>query len=201
MQEGAGHRCQTQFEPQSCAYRSPRGAGCRNSRGANPLGLSPAALATQRDSIDRWLVHLVGWIYHIELTVLGADAEGCSLASGQGRYSHNVWNRQEALRLQRQAAAAEKAAERERKLQEAATGKAQAEQLNAYLEARIARLESILRRGLDREAAIDVNAMLRTEEFPPLDLGTDGVATPRPIWSTTARARPDRWFLRRKVSP
>ena len=65
MWEGAGHRCQTQFEAQFCAYRSPRGAGCRNSRGANPLGLSPAALATQRD-IDRWLVHLVGWIYHFE---------------------------------------------------------------------------------------------------------------------------------------
>ena len=85
-------------------------------------------------------------------------------------------------------AAAEKAAERERKLQETAAGKAQAEQLNADLEARIARLESILRRGLDREAAIDLNAMLRTDEFPPLDLGTDGVAAPRPIWSTTARA-------------
>ena len=103
--------------------------------------------------------------------MLGADAEGCSLASGQGRYSHNVWNRQEALRFQRQNAAAEKAAERERKLQETAAGKAQAEQLNADLEARVARLESILRRGLDREAAIDLNAMLRTDEFPPLDLG------------------------------
>jgi hypothetical protein len=57
-----------------------------------------------------------------------------------------------------------------------------AEQLNADLEARVVRLESILRRGLDREAAIDLNAMLRTHEFPPLDLGTDGVAAPRPIW-------------------
>ena len=33
-----------------------------------------------------------------------------------------------------------------------------------------ARLESILRRGLDREAAIDLNAMVRRDEFPPLDL-------------------------------
>ena len=115
--------------------------------------------------------------------MLGADAERCSLASGQGRYSHNVWNRQEALRLQRQVAAAEKAAERERKLQETGSGKAQAERLNADLEARIARLESILRRGLDQEAAIDLNAMLRTDDFPPLDLRTDGVAAPRPIWS------------------
>jgi hypothetical protein len=83
--------------------------------------------------------------------VLGADAEECSLASGQGRYSQNVWNRQEAQRLQRQVTAAEKAAERERKLQETAAGKAQAEQLNADLKARVARLESILRRGLDRK--------------------------------------------------
>jgi hypothetical protein len=74
--------------------------------------------------------------------VLGADAEGCSLASGQGRYSQNVWNRQEAQRLQRQVTAAEKAAERERKLQETAAGKAQAEQLNADLKACVARLES-----------------------------------------------------------
>jgi hypothetical protein len=115
--------------------------------------------------------------------MLAADAEGCSLASGQSRDSHNVWNRQEALRFQRQNAAAEKAAERERKLQETAAGKAQAEQLNADLEAGIARLESILRRGLDREAAIDLNAMLRTNEFPPLDLGAYGVAPPRPFWT------------------
>jgi restriction system protein len=112
------------------------------------------------------------------------------LASGQGRYSHNVWNRQEALRLQRQVAAAEKAAERERKLHETAAGKAQAERLNADLEARIARLESILGRGLDQEAAIDLNAMLRTDDFPPLDLGTDGVAAPRPIWSNYAPPEP-----------
>jgi restriction system protein len=115
--------------------------------------------------------------------MLGADAEECSLASGQGRDSHNVWNRQEALRFQRQNAAAEKAAERERQLQETAAGKAQAKQLNADLQARIAQLESILRRGLDREAAIDLNAMLRTDEFPPLDLGAYGVAPPRPVWT------------------
>ena len=65
--------------------------------------------------------------------MLGADAEGRNLAGGQGRYSHNAWNRQEALRLQRQEAAAEKAAERERKLQETAAGKAEAERLNADL--------------------------------------------------------------------
>ena len=98
------------------------------------------------------------------------------MAGGQGRYSHNVWNRQEALRLQQQQAASEKAAERERKLQETAAGKAEAERLNADLAARVAQLESILGRGLDREAAIDLNAMVRHDEFPPLDLGAYGVA-------------------------
>ena len=135
------------------------------------------------------------YLNHIEPTVLGADAEGCSLASGQGRYSHNVWNRQEALRLQRQVAAAEKAAERERKLQQTAAGKAQAEQLNTDLEACAARLESILHHGLNRQAAIDLNAMLRTDKFPPLDLGTDGVAAPRPIWSAPPEPGPIAGFF------
>jgi hypothetical protein len=165
---------------------------------SSPARNPPASSARGRDSarrhIDRWLIHLVGCISTTSIpTVLGADAEGCSLASGQG--SHNVWNRQEALRLQRQVAAAEKAAERERKLQETAAGKAHAEQLNADLGARIARLESILRRGLDREAAIDLNAMLRNDEFPPLDLGTDGVAAPRPIWSAPPEPGPIAGFF------
>ena len=119
--------------------------------------------------------------------MLGADAEGCSLASGQGRYSRNVWNRQEALRFQRQNAAAEKAAERERKLQETAAGKAQAEQLNADLEARVPRMESILRRGLDREAAIDLNAMVRISNALELRLNLNNLAdkqyfTKRPMF-------------------
>jgi hypothetical protein len=44
-------------------------------------------------------------------------------------------------------------------------------------------LESILRRGLDREAAIDLKALVRGDEFPPLDLGAYGVAAPPPVWS------------------
>jgi restriction system protein len=117
------------------------------------------------------------------------------LASGQGRYSHNVWNRQEVLRVQRQVAAADKAAERERKLQETAAGKARAEQLNTDLEARVTRLESILRRGLDQEAAINLNASLRTDEFPPLDLGDDGVAASLPIWSVPPEPGPIAGFF------
>ena len=104
------------------------------------------------------------------------------MAGEQGKYSRNVWNRQEALRLQKQQAALEKAAERERKLQETATGKAEAERLNADVAARVAQLESILGQGLDREAALDLSAMLRHDEFPALDLGSDGVVTPRPTW-------------------
>lgn len=101
-----------------------------------------------------------------------------------------MWNRQDALRLQRQNAAAEKAAERERKLDEAAAGKAEAERLNVDLAARVTRLESILRRGLEREAAIDLNAMVRSDEFPPLDLGPFGVAHPRPTWSNYVPPEP-----------
>jgi len=124
------------------------------------------------------------YLTHRYLPLLGADAEGCNLADGQGKYSHSAWNRQEALRLQKQQATLEKAAERERKLQETAAGKADAERRNADLAARVAQLESILGQGLDREAALDLNAMLRHDEFPPLDLGAYGVAAPRPMWSS-----------------
>jgi restriction system protein len=132
----------------------------------------------------RPLGHFSGRMYltHRYLPLLGADAEGCNLADGQGKYSHGAWNRQEALRLQKQQAALEKAVGRERKLQETATGKAEAERLKADLAARVAELESILGRGLDREAAIDLNALLRHDELPALDLGSDGVVPPRPTW-------------------
>ena len=80
------------------------------------------------------------------------------MARGQGEYS--VWNRQEALRLQRQSAAAEEAAERQRRLRETEDGKASAERLTEDLTGRVGRLESILRRGLDREAAIDFNTLV-----------------------------------------
>jgi restriction system protein len=105
------------------------------------------------------------------------------LSREQGRHGQDGWNHQEALQLQRQRAAAAKAAERERKLQETAAGKATEEHLNTELAARTSRLESILRRGLDREAAIDLNAMVRHDEFPPLDLAPYSVAAPRPAWS------------------
>jgi hypothetical protein len=49
------------------------------------------------------------------------------LAREQGEYS--VWNRQEALRLQRQSAAAEKAAERQRKPRETEDGKTSEQRL------------------------------------------------------------------------
>ena len=94
-------------------------------------------------------------------------AGGVSTASG---------NRQEALRLQRQSAATEKAAERQRRLRETEEGKASAQRLNEDLTGRVGRLESILRRGLDREAAIDLNTLVSRDEFPPLDLGAYGVA-------------------------
>lgn len=110
------------------------------------------------------------------------------MARGQGEYS--VWNRQEALRLQRQSAAAEKAAERQRRLRETEDGKASAERLTRDLTGRVGRLESILRRGLDREAAIDIDTLVRGDEFPPLDLGAYRVAAPPPVWSDFAPPEP-----------
>jgi hypothetical protein len=44
-------------------------------------------------------------------------------------------------------------------------------------------LEWILRRGLEREAAIDLNTLVRGDEFPLLNLGAYGVAAPPPVWS------------------
>jgi restriction system protein len=101
---------------------------------------------------------------------------------GRGQSEYSVWHRQEALRLQRQSAAAEETAERQRRLRETEDGKATAQRLNEDLSAQVGRLESILRRGLDREAAIDLNTLVRGDEFPPLDLGSDPVAASPPAW-------------------
>jgi hypothetical protein len=123
------------------------------------------------------------------------------LARGQGEYS--VWNRQQALRLQRQSAAAEKAAERQRKLRETEDGKTSAQRLNEDLTGRVGRLESILRRGLDSEAAIDLNTLIRGDEFPPLDLGAYGVPAPPPVWSDYVPHEPSALagFFGAKISP
>jgi restriction system protein len=64
------------------------------------------------------------------------------------------------------------------------------ERRNEDLAARVARLESILRRGLDRVAAIDLNAVVRQDQFPPLDLGPYRAAAPRPAWSNYAPPEP-----------
>jgi hypothetical protein len=112
------------------------------------------------------------------------------LARGQGGHNHTVWNRQEAVRLQRQNATSQKAAERKRKLEEIAAGKADAERLNDDLTTRVKRLEFILRRGLERNAAIDLNAMVWSDEFPALDLGPFGVARTQPIWSNYVPPEP-----------
>jgi restriction system protein len=112
------------------------------------------------------------------------------LARGQGGHNHTVWNRQEAVRLQRQNATAQKAAERKRKLEEIAAGKADAERLNDDLTTRVKRLEFILRGGLERNAAIDLDALVWSDEFPPLDLGPFGVARTQPIWSNYVPPEP-----------
>jgi hypothetical protein len=69
------------------------------------------------------------------------------------------------------------------KLRETEDGKTSAQRLNEDLTGRVGRLESILRRGLDSEAAIDLNTVITGDEFPPLDLGAYGVPAPPPVWS------------------
>lgn len=141
--------------------------------------------------VDLWSTYLVGYMSDdIDTYLCSGLTQGGAMAGGQSKNSHNVWNRQEALRLQKQNAAAQKAADRERELEETAAGKAEAEQLNADLAARVTRLESILWNGLERVAAVDLNALLRHDEFPPLELGSDGVAPPRPSWLDYAPPAP-----------
>jgi restriction system protein len=78
--------------------------------------------------------------------------------------------------------ATQKVTERERKRQDAETGKADAEQRTAALAARVAVLESVLVSGLDRNPRMDLLAMRRRDELPPLDLGTLGEQVPLPLW-------------------
>jgi len=77
----------------------------------------------------------------------------------QRRYDHEQWARQQAREEQRHKRAdlaAQKAAERERKQAAIEAGRAQAEQRNQSNADKLLRLTSILQRGLDRRAAIDL---------------------------------------------
>jgi hypothetical protein len=140
----------------------------------------------------RPLTHTSGRIYlnHIDTYHARADAEGAAWLAGKADTATMCGIVKRRFVTSGKMLPPRRRPSESANCKETAAGKARAEQLNAELEARIARLKSILRRGLDREAAIDLNAMLRTDEFPPLDLGDDGVATPRPIWSAPPEPGP-----------
>ena len=115
------------------------------------------------------------------------------MARGQGRYDHEKWARQQAReeeRRRRAEAAAEKAAESERKAAEVAAGRAEAERLTAELDERVARLGSVLPSGLDRPARVDLAGLRRQEAPPVLELGERATVPPRPQWADFAPAEP-----------
>ena len=111
----------------------------------------------------------------------------------QRRYDHERWARQQAREEQRQeraALAAQKAVERERKQEAIEAGRAQAEQHNRSNADKLLRLTSILHRGLDRRAAIDLTRLRRHDQPPPLNLGERGEPKREPEWQDYAPAEP-----------
>jgi restriction system protein len=82
--------------------------------------------------------------------------------------------------------AAEKAADRERKLAAIAAGKEHARQLNLATAATVERLTSILVRGLDRPSRLDLSTLLRRDEPAPLDLGMHAQPAQPPMWAAYA---------------
>jgi restriction system protein len=110
-----------------------------------------------------------------------------------GRYDYEQWARAQLREEQRQLraeAAADKAAQRERKGQETAAGRAEAEKLNAELTHRVNRLQHILVRGLDRPARVDLSGLLRQDEPPQLNLGEYAAPLPKPDWADFAPPAP-----------
>jgi restriction system protein len=111
----------------------------------------------------------------------------------QRRYDHERWARQQAREEQRQERAdlaAQKAVERERKQEAIEAGRAQAEQHNRSNADKLLRLTSILHRGLDRRAAIDLTRLRRHDRPPPLNLGERGEPKREPEWQDYAPAEP-----------
>jgi restriction system protein len=111
----------------------------------------------------------------------------------QRRYDHEKWARQQVReyeREQRAAAAAEKAAERDRKRAAVAAGKDRAQELNAETAVTVERLTTVLVRGLDSPSRLDLTTLLRRDDVAPLDLGSHGGPARRPTWEDYAPPRP-----------
>ncbi len=113
----------------------------------------------------------------------------------QRRYDHEQWTRPQLREQQRQERAdlaAQKTADRERKQAAIEAGKAHAEQLNQAATRTLARLASILHRGLGRPAAVVFASLLRRDQLPPLDLGSHDEPALTPVWEDYAPARMSR---------
>ena len=111
----------------------------------------------------------------------------------QRRYDHEQWARQQHRadeRRQRAEVAAQKAAEREQKQAAVEAGRVRAEQLNRAAADTLARLGSILHRGLGRTAVVDVAGLMRHDPPPQLDLGARGTPVPPPVWEDYAPPEP-----------
>jgi restriction system protein len=93
-------------------------------------------------------------------------------------------------RQQRAEMAAAKAGDRERKQEQDAAGKAEAERLTRDVGDRVEELETILVRGLGRRARIEWESRLLSDRVDPLDLGGRAVPLRAPEWADFEPAAP-----------
>jgi len=96
----------------------------------------------------------------------------------------------EAERQAREAERSRVAAEKERQRRYVESRHAQAGQKTAELTQVVDALESLLRRGLNRSARIDLRALRKRVSVPPLDLGALATPVARPNWDDFAPRTP-----------
>lgn len=99
------------------------------------------------------------------------------------------WQRMQAREAERQRRAAEaaaRAAERRRRLEYIERRKAEAEERTRKVQERVRQLRTVLKRGLDRPARIDLATLRRTPSRPAFDPGQLAVPLPRPAWEDYA---------------
>lgn len=111
----------------------------------------------------------------------------------RGLSEHERWVRQQQREQERQEranASAARAAERERRQLHVEASKRRAEELNQHLDARVAEIQSILRRGIARSSRVDFRSLHRHDPAPSLELGTHGLRLPKPDWESFRPAEP-----------
>lgn len=106
------------------------------------------------------------------------------------------WERQqraaarEAERQAREAQRAQAAAEKERQRKYIESRHAHADRRTEDLARGVEALETLLKRGLNRSAQIDLRALRRRAAVPPLDLGILATPVPRPNWDDVVPRAP-----------